>query len=471
MKRILFLSVLFCHVVGAGVAQTLSAGGVGIDSLSLERKGNNMEVRMTVRTNSLHVRSNEAVLLTPVLRHDADSLELRSIGIYGRRRYYYYVRQDESMLTGADELTYRSRKLPASVDYSDRTAYRDWMDDAELVLRQQDYGCCGSILAENATGLGAYRAPVPFEPVLVYVQPQVETVKMRALDRSAFVDFPVNVTEIRPDYRDNRTELGKIVATIDSVRSDADIRLTALSIKGFASPEGSYAANSRLAKGRTEALRRYVEGLYHFPDTFITVSFEPENWQGLRDFVEGSSLEHRTDILQLIDDTSLAPDARERKLRATYPQDYAYLLRVCYPALRRSDYHIEYVIRSYTDADEIVRVLQTRPQNLSLQEFYVAAQTMEAGSEAFNEVFETAVRMYPDDPVANLNAANTALQRGDLPAAARYLEKAGDSPQAVYARGVYAWKTKDKDTARRLWKEAQQAGLKEAEEALKESEE
>lgn len=166
--------------------------------------------------------------------------------------------------------------------------------------------------------------------------------------------------------------------------------------------------------------------------------------------------------MRLIDDNGLQPDAKERKIRASYPADYAHLLRECYPALRRSDYRIGYVIRSYTDVDEIVRILRTQPQKLSRQEFYMAAQTMEPGSEAFNEVFETAVRMYPDDEVTNLNAANTAMRKGDLLTAARYLQKAGDSPQAIYARGVYAMLTEDYAKARTLMETARAQGVAEA---------
>ena len=205
-----------------------------------------------------------------------------------------------------------------------------------------------------------------------------------------------------------------------------------------------------------------MSGLYHFPDTFIRTAYEPENWEGLRAYVEASSLENKPGILRLIDDNSLKPDAKERKIRAAYPADYAQLLSECYPALRRSDYHIEYVIRSYTDVEEIKRILRTQPQKLSRQEFYMAAQTMEPGSDAFNEVFETAVRMYPDDEVTNLNAANTAMRKGDLPTAARYLQKAGNSPQAIYARGVYAMLTEDYAKARTLMEDAQAQEVAEA---------
>ena len=77
------------------------------------------------------------------------------------------------------------------------------------------------------------------------------------------------------------------------------------------------------------------------------------------------------------------------------------------------------------------------------------AQTLPADSEDFREVFEVAVRLYPDDPVANLNAAFTAMRFGDLGNAGRYLAKAGDSTSAVYARGIFAAMQGDYEAARR----------------------
>ena len=73
--------------------------------------------------------------------------------------------------------------------------------------------------------------------------------------------------------------------------------------------------------------------------------------------------------------------------------------------------------------------MQTQPQKLSLNEFYLVAQTYEPGSVEFNDVFETAVRMYPNDEIANLNAANSAMQRKDVENAKRYLQKGEIHPR------------------------------------------
>ena len=174
---------------------------------------------------------------------------------------------------------------------------------------------------------------------------------------------------------------------------------------------------------------------------------------------------HRQEILDLID-SDRESDNKEYRIKKEYPEDYAVLLRDCYPALRHSDYRVEYIIRSFSSADEIRPLILSQPQKLSLQEFYLASQGMEPGSEEFNKVFETAVRIYPDDETANLNAANTAMAEGDLNAASRYLDKAGTSPQAIYARGIYAILTENYAEAQRLLQDAQNAGITKATEAL-----
>ena len=69
---------------------------------------------------------------------------------------------------------------------------------------------------------------------------------------------------------------------------------------------------------------------------------------------------------------------------------------------------------------------------------FQVAQTMEPGSDAYREVFEIAVRMYPEDPVSNLNAALTAIDAGRLESARRYLAKTSDSAERTLAEAAIA---------------------------------
>lgn len=457
------LTILFMALCIASAHAETVAGPVA-DKVVLSRNGAFLLIEMDINLAQVDVASNEAVLFTPLLVKGDEEKALPAVGVYGRKRYYYYDRNGLLPSSASGEMAIKASRKPDIQHYRTLVDYEPWMDGAVLQLQRETFGCCQEVLAGGSEALASYNEP-KFVPQYLYVQPEAEVVKTRSLSGSAFIDFPVSRTEIKPDYRNNGAELAKIRATIDSVRNDADIRITSISIKGYASPEGSYSLNERLASGRTEALKEYVVGLYHFEPSLISTSYEPEDWAGLRKYVAQSSLAHREEILALID-SDREPDNKEYKIKKEYPADYAALLRDCYPALRHSDYRVEYVIRSFSSADEIRPLVSSDPQKLSQQEFYLASEGMEPGSEEFNKVFETAVRVYPDDETANLNAANTAMAEGDLPSAARYLAKAGNTPQAVYARGIYAVLTENYAEAQTLLQEAQRAGIAQASEAL-----
>ena len=79
-----------------------------------------------------------------------------------------------------------------------------------------------------------------------------------------------------------------------------------------------------------------------------------------------------------------------------------------------------------------------------------------------NNVFDIAVRMFPNDPVANLNAANIAMGKGDYASAKNYLAKAGNAPEAVHAKGVLSMLTGDLTEAESILKQAQDMGVKAA---------
>lgn len=472
MKRTIFILATLLGMTGMSeaVAQDTKdiLPGVSVENFNMNRNGKYLTVTMDIDLSELDVNSNRAVLLTPRLANGTDSLDLPSIGIYGHRRYYYYIRNGISTISGKTEKSFKASDKPGQLEYDNHTPYEEWMDGATLKFHRSDWGCCQEILAEYEGLLGRHREA--FFPELVFVQPKAEIMKSRSLSGSAYIDFPVDRTVIYPDYRRNTVELGKIQATIDSVRNDRDVTIMSVWLKGFASPESPYKHNTELAIGRTAALKKHIGQLYHFADSIIRTDYEPEDWEGLRRYVEQSNINHRKEILSLID-SDMEPDAKEAKIKRTYPKEYRFMLQHFYPALRHTDYRIDYNIRTFSDVEEVKRIMAEQPQKLSQNEFYLVAGKYEPGTDEFTDVFETAVRMFPNDEVANLNAANAAIRRDDFATARRYLDKAGDSAEAVYARGALAVREKDYDTAHRYLETARDMGLEKAAATLKELEE
>lgn len=214
-----------------------------------------------------------------------------------------------------------------------------------------------------------------------------------------------------------------------------------------------YSHNTDLAIGRTAALKKYLNQLYNFKGDIISTDYEPEDWEGLRRFVERSNIDHKSEILALID-SDMEPDPKEALIKKRYPEEYRFMLQTYYPALRHTEYRVTYEINRTDDINKIRETMRTKPSRLTLREFLLLGNACQPGSDEFNEVFETAVRMYPDNETANINAANAALQRGDYTTAEQYLSRAGNSPEAIYARGSLAFIQGDYDRAEQLMQDA-----------------
>lgn len=466
MKRIILTYILLLGGIFASTVcaqHTLQSGAVVTES-RIYRMRDSIRIEMLIDLTAMKVESNRSVMLIPRVETDEKTVELPAIEIMGRRQHLYYERNSRKGYAAAPYCCVKREKngTPQTVDYRMALPYELGTERGQLTLAEDLCGC-GVTSPGGLTPLD--EALLAYTPALAYMAPQVEMEKHRTLSGEAYLDFVVNRTDIDPEYRRNPTELARIHATIDTVFNDKDYRIAGLTVKGYASPEGRYDRNAALAEGRTLALKEYLVGRYGFADSLFTVSFEPENWEGLRRYVTASNLADKEGILNLIDG-DLEPDRKEQALRTRYPQVYHTLLVDCYPGLRRTDYRIDYVIRGFC-VDEAKRILRTDPWKLSLKEMLAVAQTYTPGSPEFVEVFATAVRVYPEDELANLNMANALLSEGDAGSARLYLEKAGDAPEAENARGVAALLNGQYDKAERHFRRAADGGLDEARQNLR----
>lgn len=467
MKLIRYILLILLMPASPAGAQTVAGGQVQISNQSI-LIGDNGQVMIGMDITlpaTMELSSNRVATLTPVLKTQDNSYNkvLPAIWVYGRTRSIVQQRERSAPMD-AYTILRRKNGTEQSVNYSTRIPYEKWMNGAELELLADVRGCANCQKEESSafvTRANLERYVV--KPAVAFVSPAVEAVKNRAEEGRAYLDFPVNQTKIYPDYRRNPSELAAIKNTVDIVKNDANTTITEIDIVGYASPEGKYAANARLAQGRAEALKKYVMSEYGFKADLFKVNSVPEDWAGLREYVAKNALPLKEEILSIIDKNEKDFDVKEGRIKALDGgKVYATLLQDCYPALRHSDYTVCYVVRGF-NAEEAKQIIKTRPQQLSLQEMFLAAQTYEKGSNEFNEVFDVAVRMFPDDPTANINAAAIELQRGDLQQAVRYLDKADAQASATLNnKGVLKLLQGDLDSAENYFKQAQAKGSTEA---------
>lgn len=424
---------------------------------------------------------------TPVLVSGERSLALPAVSLMGRNSYRNH-RRALALMSAKERGAYEKSapyyvvpdyKGDSRMDYRLALPYEAWMSSAQLTLQRIDCGCgkssvtdvrllAGKVSLEEVIVIERYR----IEPHLAYIRPEAEAVKSRAEQGESFLDFAVGKTSVNPEFGRNAAELEKIRRMIDLVQDDKDLTIKRIVIVGYASPEGSLAMNERLSEGRAKALRDYLQSRYPaIPGSLYSIRFGGENWDDLVEAVQTSDMPDKQAVLDIIDRYSII-GGREAKLMALKGgTPWRYMLREMFPSLRKVTVTVDYDVRNF-DAEEAKAVVKTHPQNLSLNELYLVANTYEPGSEDFNSLFETAVRLYPESVTATVNAAVAALERRDFVGAERYLRsvKSPDRiPECDNAWGLLLMlRDQDYDRAAPYFEAARAAGLKAAQQNLDE---
>lgn len=455
-----FILFMFCLSVQASAERDSS---ICITSSRLYRMGESLVVSIQLDITR-NLSANESVVLVPQLSDSLDNfVQFPSIYLNGRKQHIFFQREIGRREADSEELRRRNNTLQ-EIRYLRSVPFSPWMRHATLSLIEKECGC-GVPRSEDSTYLTRLNMLPDIRPHVAFIAPHVEEVKLREESGRAFLDFPLNETTIYPEYRNNPAELAKIKHSIDLIKNDTNVVISRIDIHGYASPEGPYANNERLARERTRTLKDYVCSQYTFNDTLFTTRHTAEDWEGFTRLLADTAMTHREELLQIATGKG-SPDQKERKMRKRYPREFSFMLEHWLPALRHSDYTIHYVVRPFT-VEQAKQVFGSNPKNLSIEEMFRIAQTYRPGTPEYNKVFMTAVLFNPEHPVANLNAACILLSQGNAKDAAPYLEKAGESPEKTLLLGITRMLEGDYTEAENLLRRAEEAGLPQAGENLK----
>ena len=151
-------------------------------------------------------------------------------------------------------------------------------------------------------------------------RPYDRTQILRRDKEALFVLFPVDKSDLKPDYQNNAQVLDKILDLTRKVLNDTTCRVKVIQIVGFASLEGSVANNEKLATNRALALQNYVQKELNLPDSVFESVGAGEAWTELRDQLDETSQTSAQENVQLrkaidIIDSESDLNVRESKLR------------------------------------------------------------------------------------------------------------------------------------------------------------
>lgn len=147
--------------------------------------------------------------------------------------------------------------------------------------------------------------------------------------------YPVGKTELYEDYMDNGNTLHRIHKYLEK-----SPKIDSVTIYSYASPEGPYQLNKRLAAERGKTAKQYLlkhlPAERHIPDSLFIIDPTAENWQGLRDLVF-YQYPHadKEEVLAVLDRMDITDERRKvllKRLNAGKP--WLYILKNLMPQLR-----------------------------------------------------------------------------------------------------------------------------------------
>lgn len=455
MKRLIIIFSIFCFCLPA-IGQ-----GLAFDILDLREDNDTLLFRYNALVTPRAIRTGQSLRVTPFLESGDSVRALPGVTVLGNNRRLVmkrmkhlpdgYIRTDIC----SDTVLEKVFQVP----------YELWMDSASLVVEERLTGYRARTTTtryklNNSVELSA-RAPYEVSPVVAFILPGKE-VKVRRRQGKAYLDFPVGRSVILPAYRRNPEELAKIDDAIRDVAGNSDVTIQGVYIEGYASPEGTYASNDRLSKARAEALKDYIVQKFKLDGGLFKVSNVAEDWDGLVELVQASELPQKAQVLRVIESTDVFDGRESALMRLNGGVPYRLMLKDMFPDLRRVEYQVDYTVKDY-DLSQSLAVLQKNPGDLSQLELYTLAFSGEKwGSDFTRILMEVIPKYFPDDAVANTNAAAVLLHGGELATAKRLLQKAGDSGAALNNLGVLQLLEGDLDAAEASFEKARAAGCNES---------
>lgn len=240
--------------------------------------------------------------------------------------------------------------------------------------------------------------------------------------QEAAVKFLIGQANLRGSELNSQT-IQDFIKTLKNIKNDEEsLVLNNIEVSAYASPDGAYALNEKLAEKRSSVSEDYVNQQLKQQKltTNVDTKFTAEDWEGFQTLVTASNLPDKDLILRVLSMYE-DPEQREREIR-NVAVVYKELADAVLPELRRARMVINYDVIGRGD-DEILALIDTDPTKLSLEELLYAANVLVNSDTQKQSILINATKYYPNDYRAYNNLGMLAMQQGDNDSAQRYLRQ------------------------------------------------
>lgn len=227
-----------------------------------------------------------------------------------------------------------------------------------------------------------------------------------------------------------------LVNVLRELNDSAEARaLQGIEVSAYASPDGKFSFNEKLAEKRqnvsADYLRKQMEATGVKGD--ITTKFTAEDWEGFQQLISQSNYQDKDLILRVLsmyDD----PEQREAKIKEMgdiYPE----IAEGIMPELRRARILVNYQTIGRSD-EEIASTFQQQPKSLSVEEMVYGANNLPRTDAEREAWLQKIIEQYPNDYRAYNNLAQLYLRQGKQAKADELLAKAKSLNKGASEVGV-----------------------------------
>lgn len=479
MKRItIYLFILLVGLSVKSLAQDNSTI-LNITDTKVKFIGDSLQISFNAnyKANGKLIRSGEALHIKPIYVVDKKEYPFAEMLINGKARAPYYKRE-QNMMSHEEYIQQKPYRVVVYVPtkglqlHYDATMPLDKSISREGTLHITQYveDCC-DMRQRDIMQIALAKKPLPpFTPErgqVSFYEPQKEDNKVRSEELTLSLNFIVNKYDILPNYMQNAREL-KLVEDLSKILSaDDTYAITKTEIEGYASPEAPYDYNLKLSDQRANSMKNYIKTNYSpFAKVNIQAVGKGEDWTTFEKLVNGhTTMPQKTEVLKIINNTS-SYDQKDEQLKAINNGTvYNYMLKEIFPQLRTTKVRVAYKVRAFTP-EEVSKIIQTRPQDLSQREIYLHIQDrykgfdLEHKREQFGREYDLAYKYFSNDPTACINAAGAALLRHQPDLAEQYLKTVKELPEAANNMGIYYWMKGDLEKAQQYFEKGAKSGDK-----------
>ncbi len=240
--------------------------------------------------------------------------------------------------------------------------------------------------------------------------------------QEANIKFLIQQANIRKSELKNNS-VQEFVRMLKQINDDREgLNLDNVEVSAYASPDGGFSINDKLANQRQKVSEQYVnQELKKIKmDANVDARYTAQDWEGFQELVQASNIQDKDIILRVL---SMYKDPQEREQQIkNISAAFRELADGILPQLRRSRLTINYETIGRSDA-QILDQIQADATKLSIEELlYGAAISDDAARK--EQIYKLATQVYPNDGRAYNNLATLAYAKGNYDAARDYIQQA-----------------------------------------------